>query len=102
MGIGDYEYYLSDRNLTLDRFFLSVKYNGMTTSLSVFQVICLEQHFPGDITEFCGATCSQHSPPSLPRGWKRNNCIYLQQVSNSTANHTEKASPSVFLISGGK
>ena len=46
------EYYLCDRNLTLDRFILSVKHNGTTTSLREFQVIYMEQHFTGDTAEF--------------------------------------------------
>ena len=46
------EYYLRDRNLTLDKFSLSVKHNGTTTSLREFQVICMEQHFTGDTAEF--------------------------------------------------
>ena len=46
------EYYLRDRDISLDEFALRVKHNGATQTLATFKVLYLEQHFTGDIGEF--------------------------------------------------
>ena len=46
------EYYLRDRDISLDEFALRVKHNGATQTLATFSVLYLEQHFTGDIGEF--------------------------------------------------
>ena len=43
------EYYLRDRDISLDEFALRVKHNGATQTLATFKVLYLEQHFTGDI-----------------------------------------------------
>ena len=46
------EYYLRDRDISLDEFALRVKHNGAMQTLATFKVLYLEQHFTGDIGEF--------------------------------------------------
>jgi len=46
------EYYLRDRNTSLDEFQLRSITNGTQQILATFQVLYLEQHFTGDIGEF--------------------------------------------------
>ena len=46
------EYYLRDRNTSLDEFQLRSVTNGTQQILATFQVLYLEQHFTGDIEEF--------------------------------------------------
>ncbi len=46
------EYYLRDRNTSLDEFQLRSVSNGTQQILATFQVLYLEQHFSGDIEEF--------------------------------------------------
>ena len=46
------EYYLRDRDISLDEFALRVKHNGATQTLATFKVLYLEQHFTGDIGKF--------------------------------------------------
>ena len=46
------EYYLRDRNISLDEFQLRSVTNGTQQILATFQVLYLEQHFTGDIGEF--------------------------------------------------
>ena len=46
------EYYLRDRNLSLDEFALRVTHADATQTLATFKVLYLEQHFTGDIGEF--------------------------------------------------
>ena len=46
------EYYLRDRNTSLDEFQLRSVTNGTQQILATFQVLYLEQHFTGDIGEF--------------------------------------------------
>lgn len=46
------EYYLRDRNISLDEFQLRSVTNGTQQILATFQVLYLEQHFTGDIEEF--------------------------------------------------
>ncbi len=43
------EYYLRDRNISLDEFQLRSVTNGTQQILATFQVLYLEQHFTGDI-----------------------------------------------------
>ncbi|MBQ5509140.1 MAG: hypothetical protein IIT96_05190, partial [Muribaculaceae bacterium] len=46
------EYYLRDRNTSIEDFQLRAISNGRSVTLATFQVLYLEQHFTGDIGEF--------------------------------------------------
>ena len=46
------EYYLRDRNISLDEFELRAAVGGTSQTLATFKVLYLEQHFTGDIGEF--------------------------------------------------
>ena len=45
------EYYLRDRNTSIEDFQLRAISNGRSVTLATFQVLYLEQHFTGDIGE---------------------------------------------------